>query len=61
MVDGLTAKIARSHKPTIGREFANMSLPELMMADLQAKGERPASLRQAISMSVGQHTRRTSP
>ena len=57
MADGLTARIYPSHKPTIGREFASLSLPELLMADLQAKGERPASLRQAISMAFGQHTR----
>jgi len=57
MVDGLTARIAPSHKPTMGREFVTMSLPEMMKAALEAKGERPANLRQAVSMSAGQHTR----
>jgi len=61
MVDGLTARIERSHKPTMGREFANMSLGELIMADLQAKGERPTNVRQAITMAFGTHSRSDFP
>lgn len=57
MVDGLTARIDSSHKPTVGREFAQMSLGDMIMQTARARGERPANVAAALRMSgTGVHT-----
>ena len=55
MVDGLTARMVRSHTPTIGREFATMSLSDMLMTIQRAAGERPASRLESVRMAFGQH------
>jgi hypothetical protein len=61
MVDGLTARMVRSHTPTIGREFASMSLSDMLMTIQRAAGERPASRLESVRMAFGQHTRSDFP
>lgn len=56
MVDGLTARIEASHKPTIGREFAGMSMGDMVMQLARAAGARPANVAAALRMEGGYHT-----
>lgn len=56
MVDGLTARIEASHKPTIGREFASMSMGDMVMQLARAAGARPANVAAALRMEgTGYH------
>lgn len=49
--DGLQARMDRTHKPTVGREFARSSLGEIAMQCAQMAGHRPAGLREGIRMA----------
>jgi hypothetical protein len=52
MVDGLTARIARGHEPTIGREFAQMRLGEFAMHSLRRAGLKPFNEAEAVRMAA---------
>lgn len=51
--DGLQARLDPTHEPTIGREFAQLSLAEIAMQVAGARGERPRNTRDAIRMVTG--------
>lgn len=53
LVDGLQARLDRTHKPGMGREFAQASLGDLCMAIAEGRGERVSSRREAIQMVTG--------
>lgn len=53
LADGLTARIDRSHEPTIGRDFARLELADTCMELARAHGERPGSRAEAIRMATG--------
>ncbi|NUB43650.1 Mu-like prophage major head subunit gpT family protein [Fertoebacter nigrum] len=52
MADGLLARIDRRHKPTIGREYAALSLAELAMTSERAAGRRPLNMQEAVRMAT---------
>ena len=53
LVDGLQARLDRSHEPTLGREFAQSSLSELCMSIARGRGERVSGRREAVRMVTG--------
>lgn len=53
LVDGLQARLDRTHQPSMGREFAHASLGDLCMAIAEGRGERVSSRREAIQMVQG--------
>ncbi len=56
LVDGLTAQIAPSHKPTMGRDFASMSMGDMVMELARSRGARPANAAAALRMdATGYH------
>lgn len=57
MVDGLLARIDPKHTPTMGREYAQMRLPEMAMAFCRANGLRPMNTDAAIeAVMSGRHS-----
>lgn len=52
MSDALLARLDRRHTPTIGREFAGLSLGEMAMSVVRAGGQRPMNMREAIRMAT---------
>lgn len=50
--DALLARIDRRHTPTIGREFAALSLGEMAMHVVRHAGHRPLNMQQAIRMAT---------
>lgn len=50
--DALLARIDRRHTPTIGREFAGLTLGEMAMHVVRAAGQRPLNMQQAIRMAT---------
>lgn len=49
--DALLGRIDRRHKPTIGAQFASMSLGEMAFTSARASGLRPLNVQEAIRMA----------
>lgn len=56
MADGLLARMDRKHTPTIGRQFAQLSLGELAMECARTAGHRPLNLQEAVRMAASHST-----
>lgn len=52
MADGLLARMDHRHKPTIGRQYAEMSLGELAMEAERSAGRRPLNMQEAVRMAT---------
>lgn len=52
MVDGLSARIDRRHEPTMGREFAQMSLGEMAFHVAKAEGLKPFNVAEGVRMAA---------
>lgn len=50
--DALLARIDRRHTPTIGREFAGLTLGEMAMHVVRGAGHRPLNMQEAIRMAT---------
>lgn len=49
--DALQARIDRQHKPTVGAQFVQMPMAEMLMMALRDAGQRPMNVREAIRMA----------
>ena len=56
MADGLLARMDRKHTPTIGRQYAQLSLGELAMACARAAGHRPMNLQEGVRLAASHST-----
>lgn len=51
MSDGLQARMDRRHTPTIGRQYAGMTLGEMAMQCVRTMGHRPMNMADAVRMA----------
>lgn len=51
MADGLQARIDRRHTPTIGRQYASMTMSEMAMQCVRSTGQRPMNMVEAVRMA----------
>jgi len=61
MSDALQAKLDRRHTPTIGRQYAGMTMGDMAMQVVRAAGHRPKNMPEAVRMATGTHTRSDFP
>lgn len=51
MSDGLQARMDRRHTPTIGRQYAGMTMGDMAMKCVRAAGQRPMNIADAVRMA----------
>jgi ATP-dependent protease ClpP protease subunit len=56
MQDALLARMDRTHEPTMGRDFANLSLAQMADVVVRAEGHKPWNVAEAVRMAASHST-----